>query len=136
MKTYNFPKPPSLNKLINTARSNRYAANTEKQKWTKKAKQCCEEQGVVPFSTKVWLSVEITYSTTASDFDNLIACLKPILDGMVKAGVLEDDSLKYIESSVYFKFTKTKRNNQYVNITVHLSKHSFNEAIKRSLKGE
>lgn len=136
MKTYKFPKPPSLNELIDKARGNLYAANNDKQKWTKKAKQCCEEQGVIPFSPKVWLSVEITYSTSTSDFDNLVACLKPLLDGMVKAGVLQDDSLKYIESSVYFKFTKTKRNNQYVNISIHMSKHSFNETIKRSLKGE
>jgi Holliday junction resolvase RusA-like endonuclease len=49
--------------------------------------------------------VSLVFTVVFSQFrrrdpDNLIAAMKPIIDGIVKAGVIEDDSIEYVAGLV------------------------------------
>ncbi len=47
-------------------------------------------------------SVEcIRYSSRASDFDNLVASFKPVIDGLIDAGIIVDDNEKCVISRKY-----------------------------------
>lgn len=89
---------PSLNEYINACRRNVYLANQMKQKYTRTAMVHARE-------TKVKLSIEyavivkIAYYEPNSkrDIDNISSFgNKVILDGIVKAGMLKNDSQRYI----------------------------------------
>ena len=131
--TYKFPKPPNLNKQLNTARTNKFAAASSKKAWTNKCMKACEAQGIIEFLQPVFIMPTVTYSTATSDVDNMVTCLKPILDGMVKAGVLEDDNVKFVLPRMYCRFIKTKRNDQYVQIDIFVSKEEYLDSITKDL---
>ena len=89
---------PSLNEYINACRRNVYLGNQMKQKYTRTAMVHARE-------TKVKLSIEcavvvkIAYYEPNSkrDIDNISSFgNKVILDGIVKAGMLKNDSQRYI----------------------------------------
>lgn len=95
----------NLNETINYSRRNKYLANRTKK----------EEMEVVRLSTKVMKKitnypVEIKFiwhiKNINSDLDNKLE--KNILDGLVLANKLENDSLKYINKITheYIKDTK------------------------------
>ena len=50
-----FPLPPSLNKIIASARSNPYKSAAEKKAWTEDCEAIC--WGKTQFHSKVWLEV-------------------------------------------------------------------------------
>lgn len=133
MKTYTFEKPPSLNQLVNLARRNRYSSAQSKKKWTAKAKKSAIEQGVVKFTSPVWLFVTISYSTATSDVDNAVTTLKPILDGLVEAEVLEDDNIKHINPQLYVTMVKRERKKQFVSVEIFMNRIAYSKKITEDL---
>ena len=97
MKIFIDYDPPNWNEYINKERSNKFAANTLKQK----------EKQIVKYSTigktyKGNYPVEIIFKPHFKDYrkdlDN--TRIKGLLDGLVSAGVLKNDNLKHIQRIV------------------------------------
>ncbi len=89
---------PSLNEYILANRSNRFGANAMKKK--------CEQSIFLALSQaemeKVYkypIGLKITWyeQNSRRDIDNITFATKFILDSMVKNGILEDDSQKFVK---------------------------------------
>lgn len=111
-----FPLPPTLNQIIKVARDNKYKSAKSKKEWTNYVENCCKSIRV-KFPGKVWMDVCFHTQTKRNDPDNLMAGLKPILDGLVKGGIIKDDSITIIQSPVIQRFMMTKGNNS-VTLTI------------------
>lgn len=88
---------PSLNEYTSANRSNRYAGSKMKKEETDRAFWACLEHKVkrvknYPITLKItWHEID-----RRRDIDNITWSVKFLLDGMVKAKVIEDDSQKYV----------------------------------------
>ena len=94
-------KFPSLNEYINAERRNRFAAAKIKKEWTERvmdivlAQTLGDKKPNLKFPTAVRFIVH--EQNQRRDIDNVSAMVsKFCLDGMVKAGLLPDDSQKYV----------------------------------------
>lgn len=93
--------------MISKARANKYTAAKDKEAWTLKLANLAKASLTpYPAGTKIWIIPEFQYSTTASDPDNMVACLKCILDGLVVAGIISNDSIKVIRPPLVCDFLK------------------------------
>lgn len=128
-----FTKPVGLNKLINISRSNKFAAAIAKKKATNLAAVEARQQTKVAIIAKVYMTYEISYSTEITDMDNLNSCLKPILDGLVEAGVLQDDSIKYIEPMSFIRYTKAPRASQFVIVRIFTEPLEFRRYVSSQI---
>lgn len=124
-----FSKPVGLNKLIDISRSNKFAAATAKKKATNLAAVEARQQTNVSIVGKVVLAYDISYSTETTDTDNLNSCLKPILDGMVKARIIQDDSLKYTHPFAFMTYTKAPRASQFVKVRIFTNQEEFQQYV-------
>ena len=89
---------PSLNEYINACRRNVYLSNQMKQTYTMTA-MIYARQTRVKFDMDCAVTVKIAYYEPSSkrDIDNISSFgNKVILDGIVKAGMLKNDSQRYI----------------------------------------
>ena len=108
MQRISFPLPPNLNQIINQARTNRYKSAGIKKQWTNKI-AAIADRDLEPIEGKVWVAVESSFARSNSDPDNALASiLKFGLDGLVKAGILEGDSIKTISSPILYSYYKEK----------------------------
>jgi len=100
IETFEFPLPPTLNEMIRTARGGWQASAKEKREWTELIASYCK--GAYQFKGKIWLEYVWRVKNLARDNNNIAAATKYIYidDGLVEAGVIADDSLKYIQSPV------------------------------------
>jgi hypothetical protein len=98
IETFEFPLPPTLNEMIRTARGGWQASAKEKREWTELIASYCK--GAYQFKGKIWLEYVWRVKNLARDNNNIAAATKYIDDGLVEAGVIADDSLKYIQSPV------------------------------------
>lgn len=96
-------KFPSMNEYINAERRNRFVAAKMKKEWTKLVRihmplgVLC---GEAEFPIKVKFIVH--EANKRRDVDNVSAMVgKFCLDGMVKSGILPDDSQKYVNKVEY-----------------------------------
>lgn len=106
MRTFVFPRPPSLNEIIDLCRRNKYEAARSKKQWTNKSASICRWH--LPLPHKYWIAAEIGYQTTTSDGDNLQTTKKTILDGFVEAGLIATDNLTVIQSPIVDFFVEQK----------------------------
>lgn len=118
-----FPAPPSLNKIIASANKNRYANAQLKKHWTAICANTALSATNVRFPGAVWLDVFITYER-ATDPDNMFASLKFVLDGLVTAGILVDDSPKIIQSPILYRFGKAPKKTK-ASISLAISDRAF-----------
>ncbi|MGL5076356.1 MAG: hypothetical protein ACRDBG_11075 [Waterburya sp.] len=79
------------------------------------------------------MTYEISYSTETTDTDNLNSCLKPILDGMVKAGIIQDDSLKYTHPFTFIQYTKAPRASQFVKVRIITNQEEFRHYVSSQI---
>ncbi|MGL5079667.1 MAG: hypothetical protein ACRDBG_28045 [Waterburya sp.] len=128
-----FSKPLGLNKLIDISRSNKFAAAASKKKATNLAAAEAKQQTDVSIICKVYMTYEISYSTETTDMDNLNSCLKPILDGMVKARVIQDDSLKYTQPFAFMTYTKAPRASQFVKVRIFTNQEEFRHYVSSQI---
>ena len=56
------------------------------------------------------------YSTRACDWDNMVTQFKPVIDGLVDAGVVIDDSVEHF--SAEYKFEKCKKSFEKIHIFI------------------
>lgn len=137
MQTLRLLQPPTLNEMINKARSNKYVAAKDKKVWTLRAKKAALEQ-LTPFADDavIWIVADFNYLTTASDSDNMVACIKYILDGIVTAGIMPTDSMKHTGNLAIATFTKIPRKEKkYATINLFDSKTEFQTFAVNQIKG-
>lgn len=87
---------PSLNEYISAMNRNRHIANKMKQEWTERVAWEAKAQKIVPYQTPVALSFTWLEPNAKRDPDNIIFAKKFILDGLVTAGVLPNDTQKWV----------------------------------------
>ena len=106
-----------LNEYINTERRNKYAAAKIKDKltnevaWQCKSKRCHKPTGKVDMIFK-W------HVKGRHDSDNIAFAKKFVLDGMVQAGLLENDSSKFVRhlADYIYRDVKNKLDGDYVEV--------------------
>jgi Holliday junction resolvase RusA-like endonuclease len=106
--------PPTLNEIINAARSDKYAAAKEKRRWTNEVADAC--QGKQQFSGQVSIDYHWRVKNTKRDPNNISASAKFIDDGLVAAKIITDDSLEVIVS-VSHRYEKAERDRVRITIT-------------------
>lgn len=94
-------KLPSLNEWWNALASNKYLGSKFKREveevigWS--IKNALASNQLRKPSGAVVLNIEWHEKTKRRDADNVVSAKKFILDALVKTGVLEDDSRKYVK---------------------------------------
>lgn len=88
---------PSLNEYINADRSGKYAGATMKKKWTNNVKLLAQTS-LEPQRGPVAVSMAFSEPNARRDPDAHCFALKAAADGLVAAGILPDDSPKYIKA--------------------------------------
>lgn len=94
-----FPMPPTMNEIIYEARANRYQAATTKKQWTNDIAVLA--QGKKKFPGKVWMSWIWHIKNLSRDEDNIASARKFICDGLVAAGIIQDDNCRIIQTPVH-----------------------------------
>lgn len=90
--------PPTLNEQINTARASKGYSASAKDKWTKTLANIFKKLSPIEIREPVWIETVFYLKNFSRDADNTDAARKYIYDGLVLAGILENDSLRYIKS--------------------------------------
>ena len=106
--------PPTLNEIINAARSDKYAAAKEKRRWTNEVADAC--RGSHQFKGQVSIDYLWRVKNTKRNPNNISASTKFIDDGLVAAKVITDDSLEVIVS-VSHRYEKAERDRVKITIT-------------------
>lgn len=86
---------PGLNDMIDTARGNRYASAKQKKEYTELVAWCAK-RARLPHFDRVDIVITWHEPHRQRDKDNIMAGQKFVLDGLVEAGVLENDGWKQI----------------------------------------
>ncbi|MDJ0554337.1 MAG: hypothetical protein F6K24_02600 [Okeania sp. SIO2D1] len=116
MQKVEYPLPPTLNKIINNARRSKYISSSEKRKWTEDIAILSSE--LTPCQDMVWLKFEWKVFNQKRDPDNIAAAAKFILDGLVAAEIIPDDSLKYIGSPILHYYGKAQRGDDSCTLSI------------------
>ena len=118
--------PPTLNEQIRLARGNKWNSARIKKNETQDIVTECLSQNPIKFKGAVWIDFVWELKTRKLDpLDNVTASLKYILDGMVKAGVIEEDNGTIIQSPAmhWFEYSKKgykiKENSVMITISDH-----------------
>jgi len=106
-----------LNTYINAERTNRYKAASIKKAETQRVWGELENQKVKPIKGIVEMICTWYTKDLKKDSDNVAFALKYILDGMVLAKVLPDDSRKYTGSIVHIFDVDAKKPRVEIDIT-------------------
>jgi Holliday junction resolvase RusA-like endonuclease len=107
--------PPTLNEMLKAAKNNWREYAQLKSDYTLDCQLYAI--GAPTFSGRVWLACEWRVKTLRRDpADNTPAALKFVLDGMVAAGVIKDDSGFVIQPPVIHWWKQSK--NEGVTVTI------------------
>lgn len=87
---------PNLNDYTAAFQRNRYIGAAMKKEWTSKVSDQCLLQKLKPMKSPVRVDFEWYERNSRRDPDNVVFAKKFILDGLVKAGVLLNDTQKDI----------------------------------------
>lgn len=118
----------NLNKIINSSRSNPYYANTIKQKETNIVALLFKGKKANTFPLTIVFKWHI--KSKIADLDNCIP--KSILDGMVKAGTIPNDNVKYIQKIVH-EYIEDKED--YVEIEFYSNNQKSKMCMKNICNG-
>ena len=87
---------PGLNDYVRAERANRFAASKMKKEQTERAGIAAVEQRMPRFSGRVEIVFTWVEENRRRDMDNVAFAKKFILDGLVRAGVIKDDTPRYV----------------------------------------
>lgn len=99
---------PGLNEIIAAAKSHYAKYSTEKKEYTEEVAWLAKK-AKLPRYEKSYLVITWHEPNSRRDPDNVMAGQKFILDGLVQAGVIPDDSQKYI-LGIYHRFMVDRKN--------------------------
>lgn len=91
-----------------------------KKKWTRVAAEAARAQGFKPIKEPAWVSCVWYEGDRRRDLDNVSAAIKFVFDGLVDAGLLVDDSQKWIRAISHEVMTTT---NKSYGVDVRFSGH-------------
>lgn len=86
----------SLNEYVRAERANRYEAARVKRGETARVRDAALAQGAPRFAGPVTVSTTFYEPDRRRDADNVGFARKFVLDGLVAAGVIPDDSRRYV----------------------------------------
>lgn len=89
---------PTLNEMIRTARGNKYAAAAQKKKYTNLVADEIMVQTVRPHFEAISLDLTWIETKKKRDPDNVFAAVKFLMDGIVAAGIIDDDDRDHVAS--------------------------------------
>ena len=87
---------PSLNEYVDRERANRFAGAKMKRAETERAGLEAVAQGVPRFPGPVAVTFTWVEANRRRDLDNVAFAKKFILDGLVRAGVIDSDSPRHV----------------------------------------
>lgn len=87
---------PSLNDYIRAERANRYKAAAVKKRETARVRAAALDQRAPRFDRPVTVRTTFYEPDMRRDADNVGFARKFVLDGLVAAGVIKDDSRRYV----------------------------------------
>jgi hypothetical protein len=87
---------PNLNTVIAATKKHWSHYSREKKKWTQTVRMEALAQKITPVTQPVWIRSEYFSKNKRADPDGIRIAAKYILDGLVEANVLPDDSQKWI----------------------------------------
>ena len=108
---------PSLNDYIAAMNKNRYVGNVMKHEQTDRVCGLAIASRMPRFSSPVKIDFLWVEKTRRRDIDNVSFAQKFILDGLVKAGVIKDDSQRYVIGLSHM-FAHDK-DNPHIEVEVH-----------------
>ena len=97
-------KLPSLNEIIGADRRNRYLGGELKKQWTNTVSLECKKQKLKAFKNQINITITWHCKNKKRDKDNIMAGQKFIFDGLIKAGIIQNDGWKEI-GEIQHKFT-------------------------------
>ena len=109
----------SLNEVINANRANRYAGAKLKKEietsisWA--IKEAVLTKNLKPITNPCVINIEWHEATKRRDVDNIQSSQKFILDAMVKNGILQNDSRRYVKQ-IYHEIVDDNENYVVVKI--------------------
>ncbi len=98
----------TMNELVRANRNHWSKGGKLKKDETELIYYLAKEQGLKPFKFPVRIKCFWHYNRDNQDPDNLRTQIKSILDGLVLAGVLQGDSMKWIKGFDGDEFIKSK----------------------------
>jgi Holliday junction resolvase RusA-like endonuclease len=92
-----------LPRMTNNLRVHWSVKNRESNKWKEFIFHAVNEQGTVrPKYALKKAKITITrFSSKRPDYDGLVSCGKHLLDGLINAGIIVDDSYEVIGNPIY-----------------------------------
>jgi hypothetical protein len=103
------PLPPTMNEIINTARSGWQPSNKLKKQWTNKIANFVKNCGFT-LNDKIWIEFHWYLRNFGRDADNTAAAAKFIMDGLVSAKAIRNDNLTVIQSPVVHYYHRCSGN--------------------------
>jgi hypothetical protein len=111
---------PDLNTYIDAERSNRYIAAKLKKDATEEVEfACISKRNIVNPNCQYNVNIHWIVPTNKKDADNIFFGVKFILDGIVKAGVLNGDGRKNINNITHT--IETIKNKYLINVQLNLA---------------
>ena len=107
---------PSLNDYIAAERRNRHIAAKMKRDETKRVADIAANSDMPTFQKPVHVYFTWVEPNRRRDIDNIAFAHKFILDGLVKAGVLNGDSQKYVTGFV--DLFRVDKDNPHVSVLI------------------
>lgn len=88
---------PSLNEYISAMNRNRFVGNKMKKEYTDLVAQYARAKDLGHFTEPVAIHFYYTEPNSKRDGDNIVFAKKFILDGLVQAGVLTNDTQQWVK---------------------------------------
>lgn len=106
---------PGKPELSNGGRAHWAVINKQRQRWHAAVARSIEFRPIEPL--KMCSIICHRYSSNKCDYDNLVYSFKPVVDGLVNAGIIVDDDLFTIVERKYL-WSKTSRDKPFITIEV------------------